>query len=123
MATEVIKTTFQLRRGLKDIWAKNNPVLAYGEPGFEKDTYRLKIGDGVTAWNNLAYFGGTATVETDDASIEIVNGKVSLYGFDAAGVGFLAVKGANGKLTWTDKISVDMLDVPDDTELIIDGNL
>ena len=55
MATEVIKTTFQFRRGLAATWAKNNPSLAYGEPGFEKDTYRLKIGDGVTPWNDLEY--------------------------------------------------------------------
>lgn len=58
MTTEVIKTTFMFRRGLQSAWEKNNPVLAYGEPGFEKDTYRLKIGDGITPWNNLDYFTG-----------------------------------------------------------------
>ena len=31
---EVIKTTFQLRRGNAAVWAKNNPVLSRGEPGF-----------------------------------------------------------------------------------------
>lgn len=66
MATKVIKTTFQLRRGLKDIWKENNPVLAYGEPGFEKDTYRLKIGDGTTTWNSLEYFGGAGVLRRDN---------------------------------------------------------
>ena len=55
MATKVIKTTFKVRRGLADTWKKQNPVLAYGEPGFEKDTYKLKIGDGTTEWNLLPY--------------------------------------------------------------------
>jgi hypothetical protein len=38
-----------------------NPLLAIGEPGFEYDTGKFKIGNGVTSWNSLAYFssGGT----------------------------------------------------------------
>ena len=43
----------QLKRGKKETWEKLNPILAYGEPGFVKETGELKIGDGVTAWNNL----------------------------------------------------------------------
>lgn len=54
---EVIKTTFQLRRGLASVWEKNNPILSRGEPGFVIDENRLKIGDGSTAWNELPYFG------------------------------------------------------------------
>jgi hypothetical protein len=38
-----------------------------GEPGFEKDTQKLKIGDGETAWRNLPYVnwqpGGEGTTE------------------------------------------------------------
>lgn len=54
---EVIKTTFQLRRGNASAWAKNNPILSRGEPGFVIDENRLKIGDGTTAWNDLEYIG------------------------------------------------------------------
>lgn len=54
---EVYKTTFQLRRGNASVWEKNNPILARGEPGFEIDTNRLKIGDGLTAWKDLKYIG------------------------------------------------------------------
>ena len=43
----------QLKRGKKETWEKLNPILAYGEPGFVKETGELKIGDGITAWNNL----------------------------------------------------------------------
>lgn len=52
---EVIRTTFQLRRGNEAAWKKNNPILASGEPGFVIDKNLLKIGDGVTAWNDLDY--------------------------------------------------------------------
>lgn len=55
---EIIRTTFQLRRGYEAAWKKNNPVLACGEPGFVIDKNALKIGDGTTAWNDLEYIGG-----------------------------------------------------------------
>lgn len=54
---EIIKTTFQLRRGLESVWKRNNPLLAAGEPGYELDTYKVKIGDGVSLWNDLPYIG------------------------------------------------------------------
>lgn len=56
MAT-MVNTTFKLRRGYAATWAKNNPVLESGEPGFVVDENRLKIGDGDTAWNDLPYIG------------------------------------------------------------------
>ena len=49
--------TIQLKRGTAEALARVNPVLAAGEPGFVTDENRLKIGDGVTAWNDLPYFG------------------------------------------------------------------
>ena len=45
----------QLRRDGAQQWANVNPILAQGELGIEIDTSRLKIGDGVTAWNSLKY--------------------------------------------------------------------
>ena len=48
-------TTIQLKRGSQKAWEKLNIVLEVGEPGFEKDTNRLKIGDGLTPWNDLPY--------------------------------------------------------------------
>jgi hypothetical protein len=49
-------TRIRLRRGTAAQWSAANPVLALGEPGFETDTSRVKIGDNTTAWNALAYF-------------------------------------------------------------------
>lgn len=42
-----------LRRGTAAEWAAVNPTLADGESGYERDTGIFKIGDGVTAWNDL----------------------------------------------------------------------
>lgn len=50
---EIIR--FQLRRDTSANWSLFNPVLADGEPGFERGTGRGKLGDGVTAWNDLPY--------------------------------------------------------------------
>ena len=48
--------TIQLKRGTSDAWRDLNPVLAVAEPGYEKDTGKMKIGDGNTPWNDLQYF-------------------------------------------------------------------
>ena len=62
----------QLRRGPAAQWAEENPILGQGEPGVESDTGRLKLGDGVTAWNARPYASagpqGPAGV-ADDASV------------------------------------------------------
>lgn len=74
MAT-VYKTTFQLRRGNLTEWETKNPILAVGEPGFVVDKFKLKIGDGATAWNDLPYIADSDIsnyVTIDD----IVNGAV-----------------------------------------------
>lgn len=57
MAKKVIKTTFQLRRGDSEFYDGQGDklTLAAGEPAFELDTGRLKIGDGKTVWNSLPY--------------------------------------------------------------------
>lgn len=54
----------QIRRDTKARWADLNPILAAGEMGFEIDNNRLKIGNGITAWNSLPY-----VTETDWSTI------------------------------------------------------
>ena len=44
-----------LRAGTQAEWTAANPVLNRAEPGYETDTKRIKIGDGVTAWSALPY--------------------------------------------------------------------
>ncbi len=43
------------RRDTAANWTASDPVLAQGEPGFETDTAKFKIGDGTTAWSLLSY--------------------------------------------------------------------
>lgn len=45
----------QFRRGTAAQWTAANVTLAEGELGLETDTSLMKIGDGDTAWNSLAY--------------------------------------------------------------------
>ena len=45
--------TWQMRRNTAALAAASNPVLAAGEPGFETDTGKIKIGNGTRTWNTL----------------------------------------------------------------------
>ena len=69
MAT-VINTTFKLKRGTAARWAEVNPILEQGEPGFVYDSNRLKIGDGITPWNDLPYIDGKTEVANFEISSE-----------------------------------------------------
>ncbi len=45
-----------LRQDLATNWTTNDPVLLSGELGFETNTSRLKLGDGVKRWSQLPYY-------------------------------------------------------------------
>lgn len=64
----------QLRRDTSTNWSTNNPTPLAGEPCFETDTGKLKIGDGSTAYNNLAYQGGGSAYELPVASSTTLGG-------------------------------------------------
>ena len=46
----------QQRRGTAAQWTSANPILAAAEIGFESDTGKFKIGDGVNHWADLTHF-------------------------------------------------------------------
>ena len=48
----------QYRRGTAAEWTAANPTLALGEPGYETDTAKFKVGTGAAAWTALAYASG-----------------------------------------------------------------
>ena len=58
-------TRIQIRRDIAADWTRDNPVLAEGEMGYELDTGKLKIGNGITAWNALSYFDDRTASWTD----------------------------------------------------------
>ena len=66
----------QLRRDTSTNWSAANPVLASGEQGFETDTLKLKIGNGVSAWNSLAYVIDVSSLATSADVTSAVNNLV-----------------------------------------------
>lgn len=70
----------QIRRDSSANWQANNPVLLQGEFGYEFDSGKLKVGNGVDAWTQLGY----AFVGTDGTSG--VDGATGPTGDTGAGV-------------------------------------
>jgi peptidoglycan hydrolase CwlO-like protein len=58
-------TRMQQRRGTSTQWTNANPVLAAGEIGFETNTNKFKIGDGVKTWDLLEYFLNVDALDLD----------------------------------------------------------
>lgn len=87
----------QFRQGTAAEWTTVNPVLSAGEPGFETDTGKIKIGNGTAAWGTLGYL----TSEGTGVTIEEVQDNLGTS-FLVAGTGIsLTYDDAGGKLTIT----------------------
>lgn len=74
-------TQIKLRRDTSANFTSKNPILGNGEPAYETDTKKLKIGDGTTAYTQLEYFsagGGSSTGITATLPLKIVDGVISL---------------------------------------------
>lgn len=56
-------TRIRVRRDTLSQWTGINPTLAVGEIGYELDTNKMKVGNGINSWNNLAY------ITVDESSI------------------------------------------------------
>lgn len=64
-------TNIKLRRDTASNWTSNNPTMLLGEVGLEIDTKKMKVGDGVTAWNSLTYWfadGGEANTASNQGA-------------------------------------------------------
>lgn len=59
-----MSATIQVRRGTASQWSSANPTLAAGEIGFESDNFKIKIGNGSSAWNSLPYAAGGNQFDT-----------------------------------------------------------
>ena len=53
-----IRAKLKPRNDTYSNWASKNPVLEKGEMGIESDTGLFKVGNGISAWDKLAYVGG-----------------------------------------------------------------
>lgn len=65
----------QWKRATAAAWTAANTVLADGEPGYEKDTGKFKIGNGVSGWNARPY-----AVSTDPEVVRDTIGQALLQG-------------------------------------------
>ena len=88
----------QYRRDLAASWTSENPTLASGEPGYEVDTGKMKIGTGSATWTALSYEGGsgaTTLLALTDVTGDGTNGQV-LTTDGAASFSFTTVGAAIG---------------------------
>lgn len=105
MATKIITTTFQLRRGTAAQWEAKDPVLALGEPGFEADNNKLKIGDGTKKWTELDYIaggGGGGTGNYNDLTNKPITNLASGAVMTALNTGIYKVAVGTWKMTADD---------------------
>ena len=67
-------TRMQQRRGTAQQWTDADPILASGEIGFETDTTKFKIGDGVNHWSDLTYYvSADGIADLVDGAPELLN--------------------------------------------------
>lgn len=54
----------RLRKDYSSNWIAKDVVLEQGEPGYELDTKKLRIGDGTSHWLELDFFIPKANIQT-----------------------------------------------------------
>lgn len=96
---------FLFRRGTALEWSNANPTLGNGEPGFETNTNKFKIGDGTTNWNSLPYITDTVTDLNTTYSVSTENTTngvtIKLTGSDASTDSVSLLQGNNITLSQT----------------------
>ena len=100
MATQILKTIFQFRRGTTAEWLTNKDVKpAAGEPCFDLELNMLKIGNGVDTYENLKPINGVQ-FKVENGSLVLENDTLKLMGFATAPEGAQPRKKADGTLEW-----------------------
>lgn len=62
-------TDINLRKGTSTEWSTANPILNDGEPGYDRTTNTLKIGNGISAWNSLSAIGGSGGIDANHTGL------------------------------------------------------
>ena len=70
-------TKIQVRRGTSSEWSSANPTLSSGEIGFETNTNKFKIGNGLSQWLALPY--AAASEAYVDAAINGLGNSLGNY--------------------------------------------
>lgn len=109
-----VVTAIQIRRGTASQWTSANPTLASGEWGYETDTGKVKIGNGSTAWNSLAYTGaGDVTLDGTQTLTNktLTDPKINLA-FDAETASYTAILANNGQVVTMNNASANTFSIP-----------
>lgn len=61
----------QFKRGKTGSWQRASQKLAPGQPGYDKDKHKLKIGDGIHSWKELPYVSGLFKEEVLDSETNL----------------------------------------------------
>ena len=66
-----VTARLQFRKGSTSEWLSNDPVLQEGEPGYDTDIGKLKIGDGQKVWSALPFVedGGNGAWVNDNSGL------------------------------------------------------
>ncbi len=100
-----------LRRDTLGNWQANNPVLLSGEPGYVTDNGKLKVGDGITPWNQLDYYYGATGPTGATGSIGITGPTGGLGPTGATGstgaTGAIGITGPTGPVGATGATGLD----------------
>ena len=63
MASNQVQVSLIIRNDVAAEWSAVNPILRKGELAIENDTGYMKVGDGITAWNDLPYCSSNNELE------------------------------------------------------------
>lgn len=109
MSRKLSGVLIQHKTGTASQWTSVNPTLAKGEIGFETDTAKMKIGDGVTTYNNLPYLQAQAGESVGHIQYQytVENGYIALDGSEISRSTYSALWTwcQNNSLTTSDQAS------------------
>lgn len=71
VALKPMTKPLQFKRGSSKAFIKKNPVLLYGEPAFELDSMKMKVGDGKKTYDLLPYIGDHSKPKDGKSAYEI----------------------------------------------------
>jgi hypothetical protein len=94
----------QLRRGLSSVWSSVNPILSSGEFGYETDSKKLKIGDGISLYNDLDYTLNPELIESLVLQAESARDESELSAINALASENSAITSASEALASKDEI-------------------
>lgn len=133
LSNRILTTHMQMRSDTEDNWKANDPLLMIGELGLTTDGAnkgRFKIGDGMTAWSGLDYYGGTTPsgdqyvtidmLENGDVSLPIAKGNQSGGIVPSSNENSIYVNSETGEAT-VSSLSINKLSQEDGSVLVLDG--